>query len=408
MRLYDHKTIGSILIVAGTAIGAGMLALPITTASSGFFPAFALFLLCFLYMMSTLFLLLEANLYTRGVDINIVSMAKQQLGFAGQLTAWLTFLLLLYAVASAYISGGGSLIAKLLQVLLPAHHIPTEIGIGLFVIIFGFIVFFGTSCIDYINRILMIGLIVTYIVLVFSAAPHIQWHHFVYTQPKYLWAVVPIVILSFTSHLILPSLRTYLKGDVKKLMRALFIGSLVPLLFYTIWEFMIVGVIPVHGAFGLHQIGTGPHPVAALTTALHSYLKLSWIALVVGCFSVFAMITSFLGVSLSLTDFLADGLQIKKNFWGKIRLLAFTLIPPFLFALYFPTGFVIALSYAGVFVAILYGILPVFMVWKARYHDHAQAAYRLPGGKPMLILIFAGAWVVIFLQLAATLQWLPR
>ena len=37
MKLYDHKTLGGILLVAGTSIGAGMLALPISTGIGGFF-----------------------------------------------------------------------------------------------------------------------------------------------------------------------------------------------------------------------------------------------------------------------------------------------------------------------------------------------------------------------------------
>lgn len=38
-----HRLIGGILLVAGTTIGAGMLALPIVTGFAGFWPSIALF-----------------------------------------------------------------------------------------------------------------------------------------------------------------------------------------------------------------------------------------------------------------------------------------------------------------------------------------------------------------------------
>ena len=90
------KTIGCILLVAGTQIGAGMLALPITTGIAGFIPAIVLFSCAFVYMLMNLFVLLEANLSCPHQEANIISIAKQQLGRTGQGIAWLSFLLLLY------------------------------------------------------------------------------------------------------------------------------------------------------------------------------------------------------------------------------------------------------------------------------------------------------------------------
>ena len=77
--LYQNKTFGGILLVAGTSIGAGMLALPITTGVGGFYPAIVLFLVAFSYMLVTLFLLLEANLYEPSMEANIISMARRRL-----------------------------------------------------------------------------------------------------------------------------------------------------------------------------------------------------------------------------------------------------------------------------------------------------------------------------------------
>jgi tyrosine-specific transport protein len=402
MNLYKNKTLGGILLISGTQIGAGMLALPITTAKGGLLNSLILFLICFGYMLLTLFLLLEANLLEVSHEANIISMAKKRLGAIGQFTAWFSFLLLLFSVAAAYISAGGSLVAQAIQFFV--HNHVEAWGVWLFIILFGGTVFFGAWLIDYINRILMIGLILSYFCLLFFVLPHVNFAHFSAGNPKYLLAAVPVVVLSFTSHIILPSLRTYLKDDMDQLKKALLIGSLVPLILYILWEVIILGVVPLSGPYGLAQIASGPHPVATLAETLKNNLGLAWIAMGVASFSFFALVTSFLGVILALMDFLADGFQIKKDKKGRALLFLITIIPPLLFALYFSSGFVLALSYAGVFVAILYGILPVIIVWKARYKENLATEYRVPGGKLTLIISLIGALLIILFQINAAIH----
>jgi tyrosine-specific transport protein len=406
-NLYQNKTMGGVLLVAGTAIGAGMLALPITTGVGGFYAAIGLFLICFAYMLMTLFLLLEANLYEPNMEANIISMARRRLGPIGQIASWSSFLLLYYAVAAAYMSAGGSLIGNLISAGNEPSITKTNITIIGFATVSGLLVFFGAWLVDHINRFLMLGLICSYLILVFFVTPHVQVVSLGVGESKYLLAAIPIVILSFTSHVIVPSLRMYMKNNIPQLKKSLLYGSLVPLVFYIVWEFLIVGVLPSSGEFSLAAIAARPHPVAGVTQALHSYLGLSWVAGAVGAFSFFALMTSFLAVILSLIDFLSDGFQIKKNVWGRLRLLFLTLVPPLLFALYFPSGFVLALSYAGVFVAVLYGILPPLMIWKARYRENLDCGFRVMGGKSLLILCVMGAVLVILFQVLSTLNLLP-
>ena len=406
MSLYSHKTLGGVLLVAGTAIGAGMLALPVTTGVGGFFPSVLFLVVGFAYMLLSLFLLLEATLYSQHIDTNIITLTKSYAKLPGQIAAWLSFLLLLYAVAAAYLTAGGSLIGHLLQTIDITAATP-KIGTIAFMIIFGGIAFFGTRGVDYLNRFLMLGLILAFLYLVAFVLPKIQAVHLTEAHPKLLLAAIPVIVLSFTSHIIVPSLRTYFQGDTKRLKKVLLIGSLLPLLFYIIWELVILGILPISGPHGLAVIGASIHPVAEMTKALHDNFGIVGIALAAGCFSFFALVTSFLGVTLSLSDFLADGLQISKTSFGRLRLLLMTLIPPLGFAFLYPSGFVMALGYAGVFVAILYGILPVFIVWRCRYKLNLTSEFTLFGGKPMLIVIAMGAIGIIVFQVASTLHLLP-
>lgn len=116
----------------------------------------------------------------------------------------------------------------------------------------------------------MYGLILSYFALVFFVIPHVKMVTLNAGDSKYLLVAIPIVILSFTSHVIVPSLRMYMQNNVSQLKKSLFYGSLVPLIFYVVWEFLMVGVLPSTGEYSLTAIAARPHPVAGVTQASSS------------------------------------------------------------------------------------------------------------------------------------------
>lgn len=87
----SSRVFGGILLVSGTTIGAGMLALPVCTGLAGFFPSLVLFILYWIFMTYTAFLFLEVNLWM-GRSANIISMAKRTLGRWAQIASWIVYL----------------------------------------------------------------------------------------------------------------------------------------------------------------------------------------------------------------------------------------------------------------------------------------------------------------------------
>ncbi|MCB1084755.1 MAG: tyrosine transporter, partial [Chlamydiia bacterium] len=71
--------IGGIFLVAGTTIGAGMLALPVMTSFVGFYPSIVIFLVCYLVMLATAFFFLDANFAVEG-EVNLISISECLLG----------------------------------------------------------------------------------------------------------------------------------------------------------------------------------------------------------------------------------------------------------------------------------------------------------------------------------------
>jgi tyrosine-specific transport protein len=399
MGSQSSKIVGGVLLVAGTQIGAGMLALPLTTGIAGFGYAALTFVLCFLYMLITLFLLLETNYYSKAQSANIISMAQQHLGKGAELVAWTCFVLLMYSALAAYISGAGDIVKNILHTVVPDWHTP-EIGRAILIaIVFGIIVFYGARCIDSINRVLMLGLGFSYVTMVVTL---LQSH------AEYLPAAIPVVILSFTSHIILPSLRDYLENDIIALKKVLIIGSCIPMVIYLLWVMIIVGIIPFDGKLGMFAVAKSNHPVAMMSNAIAHFAGSNIIGQNNNLFSFCALTTSLLGVLLSLQDFLADGLKIQhRTTQIRIALILACTIPPLILIILSPGLFVDALSYGGVFIAILYGVLPPIMAWKARYRESLSSAYQLPGGKPALVVIMSLALTIIVIQIALTQGYLP-
>lgn len=395
----QNRLVGGILLVAGTTIGAGMLALPVITGFAGFIPSFLLLLAFWVYMTFTAFLLLEVTLSMED-NVNMMTMAKRILGRGGEVVSWVTYLFLLYSLTTAYIAGSGPIIADFVYGA-TGYAMPSWANVLPLLGIFGFFVYMGTKSVDYINRLLMIGLVIAYGAMVIFLSPHVKPDLLAQSNWKYLYIAVSVVATSFGFHIIIPSLTAYMNRDKKLLIKAILIGSIIPLIVYLVWELLTLGIIP------LSSVKTGYLEGANGAHLLSGILGSSSLAMIARLFSFFAIVTSFLGVSLSLSDFLADGFKIKKTRAGRAILYILTFLPPLIFTLTDPRAFLSALEYAGAFgVVILLGLLPALMAWRGRYYQNYHSTLKVPGGKIALLLAMAFSISVILLEIASKAGWL--
>jgi tyrosine-specific transport protein len=387
------RFLGGILLVAGTAIGAGMLALPVISGFAGFIPSVLALVVCWGFMFATAWLLLAVNLSLvsdKGApkEINMITMASKTLGRAGRWVCWVSYLLLLYSLTAAYIAGSAPFFTLTMRAM-SGLNLPDWTGLIPLLGLFGVFVYLGTKSVDAVNRLLMLGLIVTYAALIVFVPSHVDGSKLQLKNFPAIWLAIPVIITSFGFHIIIPTLTTYLHQNARKLKWTIFIGSLIPLLVYLIWEFLVLGVVPVTGSVSLSTAWEAGESAAA---PLAEILQTPWIATTASAFSFFAIITSFLGVSLSLSDFLGDGLKMHRFTWGREAVCLLTFVPPLLFVLVYQRGFLIALQYAGIFVAILLGVLPALMAWKL-------PSYKTPLKRLFLLSILAFSVGIIGLDL---------
>lgn len=388
----DTKLLGGILLIVGTAIGGGMLALPIATSQIGFFDSSLLLFGCWLLMTSAAFLILEVNLWLPP-NSNMISMAKTTLGVTGQLIAWLSYLLLLYSLVSAYIAGGSDFLRNLLSII--GINLPARLSAIIFTLILGFIVYHGIRSVDYVNRGLMITKFASLFLLIAFLMPHVSLTKLAGGQFKYLTASITVAFTSFGFATIVPSLCTYFQRDVKKLHKAILIGSLIPLFCYILWDLAIMGVIPREGNTGLIAMLHSGRSTSDFVNGLSTLLNRDIITVIARIFTSICLATAFLGVSLGLSDFLADGLRVEKKGRGNLIIYSATFLPPLLIVLFYPGAFISALSYAGIYCVVLLVLLPALMVWWGRYRRNIAMGYRVYGGKTLLIILMLASIFII-------------
>lgn len=392
----NSKVIGGILLIVGTSIGAGMLALPISTAAAGMTNSIVFLVLCWLIMSVGALLILEVNLRLPAGS-NMVSMAKSTLGLPGQIISWVSYLLLLYALLAGYISGGTDVFNGL---LVAAHiHVPTPVISLVFTVLFSFIIYGGIRIVDYINRGLMFGKLGIYLILVVIIAPHIDLPKLNGGSLQTITSCIMILITSFSFATIVPSLREYFEDDIPSLRRVIVIGSFIPLLCYIIWNAVIMGVVDRDGTKGLLALMNSNYPTSGLTEAISLAVQSKWITGFFSFFTSICMLTAFLGVSLGLFDFLADGLKLKKQGSQGRFTLALTFLPPLVIVLINPAIYLRALNYAGVFCVILLLLLPALMAWKGRKQALPHDKILVKGGNIGLIIVILISIFLLYLAI---------
>ena len=395
-----NKTVGSTLLVAGTMIGAGMLAMPLTSAGIGF--GFTLVLLLGLWALLTFSALLFVELYqTAESDAGIGTLAEQYFGKAGRIIATAVLIIFLYALIAAYISGSGSLLKDLLP-----ESFGNKVSILLFTVIFGSFIVIGTHSVDKINRVLFFVMLAAFAVVLSLMLPEIKFDNLMATpiDNALIISASPVFFTAFGFHGSIPSLNKYLDGNVKALRISILVGSAITLCAYILWQMSTHGLLTQNEFL---QILKEDATLNGLVKATLAITGSNMIAGAVKLFSTLALVTSFLGVGLGLLECIEDLLKRSFNISaGRISLGLMTFIPPLVFALFYPEGFILALGYAGQMFAFYAVVLPVSLVWKAR-RAHTNLPYKVWGGNLTLIIVLVLGVIITSIPFAIRAGYLP-
>ncbi|MGY3689006.1 aromatic amino acid transport family protein [Vibrio coralliilyticus] len=394
------KVLGSTLIIAGTTIGAGMLALPLASAGIGFTTSLIIMVALWALMAYTALLMIELHQHA-DTSATLHTLANQFLGQKGKWVASFSMLFLFYSLCAAYIAGGGAQFGERISQI-TGVEISGMTSTVIFTIVVAAVVTIGTATVDKVNRVLFaIKLIAMAMVLTFLA-PNVTESYLLSmpVEQGLVVAAIPVIFTSFGFHGSIPAIVNYLDGNTPSLRKAIIVGSSIPLIIYVFWQIVTLGVVS-QDALVDNQGLSGL--ISTLSTKVHQ----SGLGQTIGVFADLALLTSFLGVSLGLFEFLGDSFNKKKAASSRIVVGAITFVPPMGFALFYPQGFIMALGYAAIALAVLAIFLPIMMVKKARVAEDTQGGYQVFGGTAGLMISGTVGFVIIAAQLLITMGVLP-
>lgn len=368
----------AVLLITGTCIGGGMLALPVQTAGSGFVLSLFNILISWAFMAFTGLLLVEASLFIKK-QAHFSSLSRILLGHGMKMVAVLVYLFMNYASLIAYVAGGAVLMQQwALQGF--AVDISYPVACIVFSCLFGFVLFLGANIVGRLNFVFVIVLAMSYLALVSFGLKGICLDYLVF-KPAYKQAIgsIPLILASFSYQMVVPSVCSLLHYEPKALKKVILYGTAIPCVIYLLWLFMVHGLVSYEGNYGLKEAYNQGH---SATLGLKYSLGSKLLGAFADLFAFLAVVTSYWGLSLALFDFLKDCFKELKIFISLNFVILLTIIPTVIVAIFFPKALLQCLDISGGYGdTLLAGIIPVLMVYVGRYKKQLDSSYKAPFGK---------------------------
>lgn len=293
-KLSRPSVLGGAMIIAGTAVGAGMFSIPIVTSGVWFSGSVALLIYTWFCMLISGLMILEATMnYPAGASFHTV--VKDLLGKGWNTLNGLSITFVLYILTYAYISAGGSIIAHTLEGVFGANQ--TLSGL-VFAIVVAFIVWLSTRAVDRLSTILIGGMVITFVLSVGDMFTHVQ-PAVLFNQGgsdanylPYALAALPYLLTSFGYHGNVPGLVKYYQKDSGAVVRSLVYGTLLALAIYILWQYVIQGNI-ARDAF--KQVIAEGGNIGSLLKQMGNVSSSYAVGQLLNAFSYMALASSFLG-----------------------------------------------------------------------------------------------------------------
>jgi tyrosine-specific transport protein len=386
------KALSGILFVAGTCIGSGMIALPIALAKIGLIPSIIVMLCIWIIVYHTAIISLELNLQA-GRGLALGDLCKMFSGNKARIIGDLSLKSLSYILLTAYIDGGSSVIKE----LMPNYNIDIKLW---YVIAIGTLLTLPSRLVQSINNILFISLISIIGILVFCLILTVNWMHIPLFGDKWhdistLCSILPLVFTSFGFQVIFHTLTDHYDRDAKILNRVFLFGSFIPAVIYIIWNCSVLGAIYENAPDFYFKMSSERVVVGELVKQLALITKITTIQLLIWWIAILAITTSVIGVGIGLANAIEHQLTniIKNSLMRQYLSVIATVLPGYLVVICIPNIFIRALSFAGMILAIIAIILPIFLLKLVQDRD---LNYPIQKNNTLLyISFFIGILIII-------------
>eukprot|EP00737_Agarophyton_chilense_P001719 gb/GEZJ01001931.1/.p1 GENE.gb/GEZJ01001931.1/~~gb/GEZJ01001931.1/.p1 ORF type:complete len:393 (-),score=74.48 gb/GEZJ01001931.1/:182-1360(-) len=381
--------------------GAGVLALPTVSDAVGWAPATLALAAVWAYMVATALLLAELSVNTacvlgRSDPVSILSLAARTLPRPAAAAAVASYAALHYAILTAYSAQAAVDTAALLRALpLPLSLLPSLPPTLGFTALMAALCALPPRAAARVNTLLVAAALAALALLLADALPladatrlmRAEWHALLHTAGG---ALLPVLLVSCVFHNVVPVVTMRLEGHRRRVRRCIVLGSAAPALLFAAYD---AAVLSAGGAnASLSASASAAAPPAAL-------------------FGLLAVATSYVGFVQGLTPLWADARRAAvaaadaphRRVSGAMLDVLLTVAPPALLAALWPHAVLRALDAAGTLgVAVLFGVLPPVMVWRARRaSDMTDMRRFVAGGDAALFMLTLPPLFVLLTRAAA-------
>lgn len=398
--MQQSKKRGAILLVASTCVGSGIIALPMVLAQFGVIYSTILLLLIWSLTYYTALINIELNLRA-GRGMPLVELAEL---FGGKMMRILSIINLKgmsYLLLAAFIYGSSSILQKIfLQLNHGQSHIDIFIIITGYTIIAAILLLLPVRHIDYINRILFLGLIGVILALSAGLLITINWS----TLPLFpqlaitirsVTAVIPVIFTCFGFQVIFHTLTEYTGKNISFLRSAVLWGSLIPALIYIIWTTIMVSTIYTHNAAFYQEMVAGTASVGDLIYELGIISNSPYIQMLIWSISLLAVITSVIGIGMGSRDSMEVMLRpyIYTPLIRRLSSVILTLMPSYLMIFLVSDAFMQMLGLAGAMLVFIAIIIPIYLFIKS---NKGRFFYQELSHRWLVIIaLLAGGFIII-------------
>jgi tyrosine-specific transport protein len=342
-----------------------MISLPIVLANFGIIGSLLLMILfCWVTYVSAM-IRCELNINSQS-DFSLKDVG---LFFGGRISASLgdiSLKILSFALLSAYIFGGASIIRSFLWEEYQFIHVAivfTIIILLMFIFLSDLVIKINKHAFITLFSIIMIGIVCLTMSSKTESFPINMEGIF---QLKSWSTVLPVIFTSFGFQGSLHSLTKFVDNDRKLIKRACIFGSIIPVVVYVLWVSCVLTIIFNSDPESFNRMLREPIEVSELIHILSSITKINFIQHAAWIVSFLAIFTSIIGVGLSLNEILKKDLEkiISSDKICHITSTILMIIPSSIVAILVPNAFIRVLNFAGIILAIIAIILPVFLFTK--------------------------------------------
>ena len=383
VRATGSKTsfLSSAALLSGTALGCGLPTLPAAVGSgAGYLPTLVAALVAWGYMTVSALLTSELLINRAGEtgrvrNVGLLELYTSYLGGAGGKLAGVGFLVVSYLVIGVYLSEGGDLLVRLLDmnnagvsaggVSTAAFDNPAFLSRALFVTAMGAFLSaaarFNTVQ-KTMSHVFFPATLLALLATVFVGLPTADFGSLLALEnqhPEVVLNAVPLLFMGWTYHGVVPRVVYDLEGNKDEITKAIVAGSTAALVAYGAWITVILGNV---GAVA------GISTTMAIADAGGASMSLLPSVAVA---SELAVVTSLTGVDAVFDS--SPLLGPKENNKWKVALL--TLLPPAIASValgyyHVDVDSYEVVDYAGIFgSSVLFLILPALMAWQNRYAE---------------------------------------